>query len=148
MLMGRSGVFWSLVLKKQLRNGWFSKMGSVLDVLEDPYTITKHGKNKTALKIECGSFSYGFVHMHVVDLQLILQFPTRIFEIIGRLICRWKGIFNIFPTVYHTPKISKNFSCKLQKKMIVRIVGLHKTMAKRTHSKLSAVLFAMFCYSG
>jgi len=87
---------------------------------------------KTALKIECGSFIYSFVHAHVVDLQLLLQFPTAIFRIFGRMIYRWKGLENTFPKVYHTPKNSKNSSQKLQKKLTMCVVGLHKTVDKRT----------------
>jgi len=47
---------------------------------------------KTALKIECGSFIHGLGHARVVDLQLILQFPTAVFGIFGHVIYRWKGI--------------------------------------------------------
>jgi len=97
---------------------------------------------KTALKIECGSFSHGFGHVRIVDLQFLLQFSTRIF---GCMIYRWKGLKNTFPIVYHTPKIS---SRKLQKKLIARVVGLHKTMDKRTTFNFECgFLFTMFCYS-
>jgi len=36
ILMERSRVFWGLILKKQLGNGWFSKMASILDGPVDP----------------------------------------------------------------------------------------------------------------
>jgi len=96
-----------------------------------PYTITKHGK-KIALKIECSSFIHGFVHACVVDLQFLLQIASAIFGIFRRVIYRWKGLENTFPMVYHTPENSKNSSRKLQKKLTARVVGLHKTVDKRT----------------
>jgi len=75
------------------------------------------------------------VHARVVDLQLLLQFPTGIF---GRVIYRWKDLENSFPTIYHTPK---NSSRKLQKKLTTRVVGLHKTMDKRTALDFECGLF-------
>jgi len=103
---------------------------------------------KTALKIECGSFSHGFFHLHVVDLQLLLQFSTAIFGIFGCVIYRWNGIFKTFPTVYLKSKNYKNFSRKSQKKLQVHYVCMHKTMAKRTALDFECNFFTMFCYSG
>jgi len=102
---------------------------------------------KNALKIECGSFIHGFVHAHIVDLQLLLQFPTGVFGIFGLVTYRWKGLENTFPTVYHTPKNFKKSIQKLQKKLTVRVVGLYKTVDKRTALDFECVFFTMFCYS-
>jgi len=101
---------------------------------------------KTALKIECGSFIHDFVHAHVVDLQLLLQIVSSIFGNFGHVIYRWKNLKNTFPTVYHTPKNCKNCKRKLQKTLTVRIVGLHKTVDKRTALNFECVFFTMFCY--
>jgi len=87
------------------------------------------------------------VHARVVDLQLLLQFAFGIFGIFGRVIYRWKGLENTFQTVYHTPKNYENCRQKLQKTLTVRLVGLHKTVDKRTALDFECGFFTMFCYS-
>ena len=46
---------------------------------------------------------------------------TKILGIVGRVIYNWRGLENIFPTVYYTPKKLKNYSKKNEKKKFVVI---------------------------
>ena len=80
------------------------------------------------------------------DYMFFIYLPTKMLEILGLFIYRWKGLQNIFPTVYYIPIKFKITVAKQKTKICSRLVTADQGGQKNYNEKTIAVLFCNVFY--
>jgi hypothetical protein len=109
------------------------------------YTSRKHGKKEPQSCSHCGSFlppcSAITKRMHICFLGL----PTEILRILGLLLNRYRGLENIFPTVYYMPLESQNCNRKIKKTNMQSVSDCRSGWSKEPQWKYNCGSF-LLCF--